>query len=234
MRLTPDSLSETLVRRLRSCRLFDGMDDARLAEVARLCSWQNLQPGQIAAGCSQGTFFIVCHGRMRVSALAPNGRELLLADFERGAHFGGISVLGASAATLQAQALDASLLACLEREDFMQLLRQDAVLGGQLVEALRTVTEQLVSRVIELGILKIPGRLCSHLLELAKAAGVQDNQATIEPAPRHVDLAARIAASREEVSRELARLRQLGLVTSTRQKLVVQDVEALEQRLLDL
>ncbi len=174
---------------------------------------------------------MVCDGKMRVSALSPNGRELLISDFERGGHFGAIGVLGASAASLQAQALVPSLLACLSRADFMNLVREDAVVGGRMLESLQVATEQLISRVIELGILRIAGRLYSHLLELARAAGVQDNQAVIEPAPRHVDLATRIAASREEVSRELARLRHLGILTSTRQALVLHDVSALERKL---
>lgn len=231
MRKILDLPSEASIRRLRTCRLFDEMDDSRLAGVASRCSWQSLQPGHIAAGTSHDTFFMVCDGKMRVSALSPNGRELLISDFERGGHFGAIGVLGASAASLQAQALVPSLLACLSRADFMNLVREDAVVGGRMLESLQVATEQLISRVIELGILRIAGRLYSHLLELARAAGVQDNQAVIEPAPRHVDLATRIAASREEVSRELARLRHLGILTSTRQALVLHDVSALERKL---
>jgi len=234
MSVTQDIPSEAAVRRLRNSRLFDGMDDSRLAEVARLCSWQSLLPGCIAAGESHDTFFIVCQGKMRVFALSPNGRELLISDFERGEHFGAVGVLGSSAASLQAEARAPSLLACLSRVDFMKLVREDAVVGGRMLETLQVATEQLISRVIELGVLRIAGRLYSYLLELARAAGVHDNQAVIEPAPRHVDLGARIAASREEVSRELARLRQLGLVTSTRQVLVLNDVAALERRLLAL
>lgn len=234
VRATQNSPTEVLVRRLRNCRLFDDMADARLADVASRCWWQNLQPGHIAAGGSHDTFFMVCDGKMRVSALSPNGRELLIADFERGGHFGVIGVLGASAASLQAHALTPSLLACLSRGEFMKLVREDAAVGGRMLEALQVATEQLISRVIELGILRIAGRLYSQLLELAQTAGVHDNRAVISPAPRHIDLATRIAASREEVSRELARLRRSGLVTSTRQALVLHDVSALKRKLLAL
>lgn len=96
------------------------------------------------------------------------------------------------------------------------MVRQDAAVGGRKLESLAVATEQLNGRVIELGIQRIAGRLYSHLRELPRTAGVQDNQAVIEPAPRHVDLATRMAASREGVSRELARLRHLGLLTLAR------------------
>ena len=102
------------------------------------------------------------------------------------------------------------------------------------VKSLQIAAEQLMSRLVELGVLNIAGRLYSCLLEMARQAGVVDNRAVITPAPLHSELATRIAASREEVSRELARLRKLGLITSTRQRIVLNDVAALELRLQGL
>lgn len=234
MLLTKEIQSEFAIRRLRNCHLFDGMDDLKLGEVSNLCTWQYLEPGKNAAGESQETFFIVCQGKMRISALSPNGRELLISDFSQGGHFGIVGVMGASAASLQAQALIPSVLACLTRENFVKLVRADSVLGGFLLEAQQAATEQLISRLIELGTFRISGRLCSYLLELAKQAGIEENRSILSPAPRHLQLAARVAASREEVSREMARLRKQGLVTSTRRTMTLHDVAALEQRLRSL
>ena len=101
-------------------------------------------------------------------------------------------------------------------------------------ESLQIAAEQLMSRLVEMGVLNIAGRLYSCLLEMARQTGITDNCAAIVPAPHHSELATRIAASREEVSRELARLRKLGLITSTRQKLLLNDVAALELRLQNL
>lgn len=233
MDVVRDGPSEVAVRRLKACQLFAGVDESDLFEVARLCSWQHLHTGGIAAGRSQETFFIVCHGKMRVSALSASGRELHIADFAQGGHFGVIGVLGASAASLQAHALEPSLVACLQRADFMRLIQHISPLAGQVRESLQIAAEQLMSRFVELGVLNIAGRLCSCLLEMARQTGIADNQAAIVPAPLHSELAARIATSREEVSRELARLRRLGLISSTRQKMVLHNVAALEQRLRD-
>lgn len=234
MLFVKDSPLEVAVRRLKVCHLFAGMDGSKLSEVARQCSWQQLHTGHIARGRSQDTFFIVCQGKMRVSALSPNGRELLIADFDQGGHFGVIGVLGASAASLQAHALEPSILACLQRADFMRLVQQNSLLAERVRESLQIAAEQLMSRLVEMGVLNIAGRLYSCLLEMARQTGITENCAAIVPAPHHSELATRIAASREEVSRELARLRKLGLITSTRQKLLLNDVAKLEQRLQNL
>lgn len=231
MLLTKGIQSEVSIRRLRNCHLFDGMDDQRLGEVASLCTWQHLEPGQTAAGGSQETFFIVCQGKMRISALSPNGRELLIADFAQGGHFGIVGVLGASAASLQALALNPSVLACLTRASLVKLVKEDSVLGGLLLEAQQATTQRLISRLVELGTFRLSERLYSYLLELAQQAGIENNRSVISPAPQHLHIASRIATSREEVSREIARLRKQGLITSTRRALVLHDLAALEQRL---
>lgn len=231
MLLSKEIQAEVSIRRLRNCRLFDGMDDLRLGEIVNLCSWQHLETGQNATGKSQDTFFIVCQGKMRISALSQNGRELHIADFSQGGHFGVVSVIGASAASLQAQALIPSVLACLTRANFVKLVQGEPVLGGFLLEAQQAATEHLISRLVELGTFRISGRLYSYLMELARQAGIENNRAVISPAPRHLQLAARVAASREEVSREMARLAKQGLITSSRQAIVINDVALLEQRL---
>lgn len=234
MLLSKEIQAEVSIRRLRNCRLFDGMDDIKLGEVLSLCSWQHLEVGQNAAGRSQDTFFIVCQGKMRISALSPNGRELHIADFSQGGHFGVVSVMGTSAASLQAQALIPSVLACLTRTNFVKLVQGDSVLRGFLLEAQQAATEHLISRLVELGTFRISGRLYSYLIDLAVQAGIENNRSVISPAPRHLQLAARVAASREEVSREMARLGKQGLITSTRRALVINNVELLEQRLRTL
>lgn len=231
MLLTKELQSEVSIRRLRNCHLFDGMDDLRLGEVASLCTWQHLEPGQNATGGSRETFFIVCQGKMRICALSPNGRELTISEFSQGGHFGVVGIMGASSASLQAQAIVPSVLACLTRVNFAKLVREDSLLRGFLLEAQQATTEQLISRLVELGTFRVSGRLYSYLLELAEQAGIEHNHSVLSPAPPHQQLAARIAASREEVSREMARLRKQGLITSTRRALMLHDVAALEQRL---
>jgi CRP-like cAMP-binding protein len=84
----------------------------------------------------------------------------------------------------------------------MKLIREDSIFGRLLLETQQAATEHLMSRLVELGVLRISGRLYSYLLELAEQAGIMDNRSILSPGPRHLDLAARIAASREEVSRE--------------------------------
>lgn len=229
--LKRDLQSEVAIRRLRNCQLFDGMGDLRLAEVAKRCMWLPFESGEIAPSRSEASFFIVSQGKIRISALTTNGRELLLADFGQGEHFGGVSLMDSGEVCLQVQALTPSMLACLTRADLMVLIREDVVFREGLLQAQQTVTERLIQRLIEQGTLKLSGRLYSYLLELAARAGIANNQASIAPAPLHSVLATRIAASREEVSRELARLRKLGLITSNRHALVLQDVAALRERL---
>jgi hypothetical protein len=70
----------------------------------------------------------------------------------------------------------------------------------------------------------------AEILRLAKEAGIQNNTAVLDPAPRHVDIASRISANREQVTKEISAMRRLGIVVPQgRQALLVPDVGRLER-----
>jgi CRP-like cAMP-binding protein len=50
----------------------------------------------------------------------------------------------------------------------------------------------------------------------------------LDPAPRHVDIAARVSTNREQVTRELSALAKSGLLQRNGRALVVSDLRALE------
>jgi len=54
------------------------------------------------------------------------------------------------------------------------------------------------------------------------------NRASIEPAPKHAEIAAQVSTYREQVTRELSRMVKQGLLTRAGRALVVPDVSQLE------
>jgi DNA-binding Lrp family transcriptional regulator len=74
-------------------------------------------------------------------------------------------------------------------------------------------------------------------LRLALEVGVTDNRAVILRAPTHAEIASRVAARREAVTREISRLADAGVIDRRGRNLVVSDVAALRdsvEALLDI
>jgi hypothetical protein len=83
----------------------------------------------------------------------------------------------------------------------------------------------LTERVYEFSTLVVRKRLIKELLRLAEQGG--ENDARIDPAPRHFDLAARISTHREAVSREMSALAKKRFIGKRGRALVLLDVAAL-------
>src|SRR2546422_11705623 len=72
-------------------------------------------------------------------------------------------------------------------------------------------------------------------LRLAREAGIEDNQARIDPAPKHADIASQVSTNREQVTRELSALAKAGIVAKDNAGvLVVRDVKQLEKMVKDV
>jgi CRP/FNR family cyclic AMP-dependent transcriptional regulator len=82
--------------------------------------------------------------------------------------------------------------------------------------------------VIELSTLGVQNRIHAELLRLARESGAVGQQARIQPAPKHADMAGQVSTYREQVTRELSALARQGLLQKSGHALVVPDVQRLE------
>ena len=98
-----------------------------------------------------------------------------------------------------------------------------------MLQRLRASVRELTERVFDLTTLGVQNRVHAELLRLAREAGVAENRASIDPAPRHVDIASRISTNREQVAREMSELAKRGLVERAGRALLVCDVSGLER-----
>ena len=121
------------------------------------------------------------------------------------------------------------MLAGLERPHFLQLLDDEPRVARRVMQRLASLVRQLSERVVELSTLAVQNRLHGELLRLAREAGGGDNQAGIDPAPHHAELASLISTNREQVTRELNALVRSGVLRKDGRALVLEDAGRLER-----
>jgi CRP-like cAMP-binding protein len=125
-------------------------------------------------------------------------------------------------------ALESALTASLPAAAFRQLLREEPAVAERVLRRLAGVVRRMSERVIDLSTLGVHQRIHGELLRLAREAGVKQNLARIDPAPRHADLASQVSTYREEVTRELSALARAGIVRREGRALLIEDVRRLE------
>jgi CRP/FNR family cyclic AMP-dependent transcriptional regulator len=112
---------------------------------------------------------------------------------------------------------------------FRQLIETEPVVAQAMLPQLVTKIRALTTRVYELSTLAVSNRIQAELLKLASLSAKDGQYARIAPARTHTEIASRVSTHREAVTRELARLSRLGLISREKTALVVKDLERLAE-----
>lgn len=213
-----------------------GMSDAYLETLAGQCTWRRFKAGQqvISKDSNDRDVYIVIAGSVRVTAFSASGRQVTYNDIGAGNWFGDFAAIDGLSRSADVVAHEDTLTASIPPAVFRRVLAEHAPACEAVMLRLVRSVRDLTERLFDLSTLGLQNRVHAEILRLARAAGVERNRAVIAPSPKHVDIANRISANREQVTRELSALRRRGLIESTRDALLVPDVARLQNLVSDV
>jgi CRP/FNR family cyclic AMP-dependent transcriptional regulator len=214
---------------LQHIALLEGLSPQRLDWLAQRCHWHSVDAGTSVLLRSEDTsdvYFLVS-GQLRVTTYSANGRQITFRDLHDGEYFGDISAIDGKPRSADGVTLKPTVVASLDRPGFLELLRLEPNVAERVMRNLAALVRQLSDRVIDLSTLGVQNRVHAELLRLARAAGILDNRARLDPAPTHAEIASQISTNREQVTRELNALRREGVLVKDGKALVVTDVDRL-------
>lgn len=223
--------------RLTRFALFDGAEPAALARAEAAARWQEFGAGETVLDfdCPSTEVRLVARGGpLRVLLRTSGGREKIVAEVGSGGFFGELAAIAGPAAAPSAGivALHRTRLCVLPGEAFMDVVLASPPVARRLMVALAERVRGQNRRLLEYAALSTRHRLCAELLRLARPRAPEAGGGlAISPPPGRPDLAARIGARREAVSRELAELARLGLVAVGPRAVVLLDEAALRREL---
>ncbi len=171
--------------------------------------------------------YFVLSGELTAILISGRGREFALGEIKAGQYFGEIAAFsdGERSATIYART-DAELVR-VPGKAFRTLVEQEPNVARTLIVDMVGRIRQLTQRSFELTAFKLADRLALFLLRAGLEAGVFEAGGELKPAPTHANIAARVGANREAVSRELSALGQQGVIATRRAAITFLDPEAL-------
>ena len=216
-------------RTLRGIGLLSALQAASLRSLEKACTWRRVGAGQRLINhddTSDDVFFIVS-GSLRIIIYAPNGRAVLFRAMKPGDVIGQFSALDGKPRSASAEATMPALVAQMSGRAFRALVEREPAVTRALLSQSIAYVRELSARIYEFSSLAVIERVHGELLRLGQDARPDGNRAVIAPAPRHADIANRIATHREAVSREMSRLARMGLLERRGKALVIADMAAL-------
>ena len=213
-----------IVSALREMPLFRGLDAAALEEMAALLR-PRTYPAQTAlfhAGDPGHLLYLVVAGQVRIERISAAGETIHLAYRGRTDYFGELALLDDKPRMASATTVSECVCLTMDREAFQQCLRSTPSMASHVVTTLAERLREAADDLESVQGLDVLGRLCKALLEMSP-----------DGSPRritHQQLADRIGATRESVTRALSGLRKTGLVRTDGSSLTLLDPEALRRR----
>ncbi len=200
---------------LLTSALFEAMKPDELDEVLRLSSERRVPRGAsiFQKGDEGSSMMAVLTGRVRVSSVSAEGKEITLNVINPGQVFGEIALLDGKPRSADCSAIEETVLLVLERRNFLPFLRRNEDLYLRLLAVLCEKLRNTSMALEELALFDLPARLARVLLKLASDYGRQCKQGIrIDMKMSQRDLSNLVASSRESVNKQLRIWRDDGVV----------------------
>jgi CRP/FNR family cyclic AMP-dependent transcriptional regulator len=219
------------VAALARLAFLDGTPADVLARFAAQARWVDAAPEQAVMDYDDPAtdVFFVVQGEVRVLVRTGDGeRTQILGDFGAGDLVGEMSAIDGAPRSARVEALVRTRLCIVPAAAFLDLVLGSPHVGLRLLRRLTARIRGQNRLLLERSALPTGLRLAAELLRLSRPC--PDGTASISPPPTQEELAERIGARRETVSRELSGLARAGLLHRTRAALVVDDPAGLARR----
>jgi len=178
-----------------------------------------------------GDVFYIHYGRVRVTLYTEHGYKLSFTEIYAGQSFGELSAIDSMPRSATVQAIEETYLTRLPKEYFLELVDAHPRFSRFVMNQMCTLIRRINSRMYELSTLDGTHRIYSELLRIADQGEVVNGVHTINNPPTHMEIASRINSHREAVSRVYHDLRKDNILEKTSKKLMLRNLEVLEQRI---
>ena len=201
---------------LRNVSLFESLNTEELEALAQMTITRNFSKDNVIILAEEegDALFIIEEGRVKVSILSEDGREVILSMLGDGAVFGELSLLDGKPRSANVIATEDTNLVMLRRQDFLQLVFKVPQIAIALLAELASRLRRTDRQIEGLALLDVTSRISETLLQLASDRGVETEVGVIiQNRPTHQELANMSGTTRETVSRVLKRLEGQGYIT---------------------
>ena len=181
-------------------------------------------------GDAANTVFLLKSGRVKLSRLNEEGKELTLAILEPGEVFGEMEILEGVPRDTVAETLDDVSICVMPRSYFEEMLKKDPGTSIRLTKLMGLRLKRIENRIEDLVFKDVPSRLAQLLLQLSENLGVKDQRGIlIRVKITHQEMAGLIASTRETVSATLGDFKRKGLIDLDQRRIIIRNSKGLSQ-----
>ena len=210
---------------LRTVPIFSELTDSDISSLAKLSSRRRYPKDTVVFFENEegDSFFMILEGRIKVTILGDDGREVILSMLGAGDFFGEMALLDNEPRSATAIAVEETELLSLNRTDFQTVLTDNRSITTALIKILTARLRRANHQISTLALLDVYGRVARVIVDMAREEGrrLRDGRIAFRRAT-HQEIANRIGTTRETVTRMLKDLERQGLIHIEGKEIVVE------------
>ncbi len=213
-------------------RLLGQLDPQMMDELLTLARVENYAPKECIffKGDPGNCLYAILKGRVGITTVSEQGKEILLNILGASEVFGEIALLDGGNRTANAVAIGPTDLITIDRSDFLPFLERNPKLCIRLMNVLCERIRWTSEIIEDMIFLDIPHRLAKRLLTLVSQYGKPaESGIEIDLNLSQENLAQMFGITRESVNKFVRYLEENGILSSYRGSINVKDIEALKK-----
>lgn len=210
---------------LRRVPLFSMLEPKDLTTLAEMMRHQHYRKGQIIFYCGDpgDAMYLLIRGSVMMTLPSDTGSEVIVGRLRPGDHFGELAVLDGRPRYVTAVAEEATEVLAIHRDNLLAFLRDHAEASLRVALSLCLRLRQITELLADMAFLDLLSRLAKRLCQLADISLGSPTEVRVN----QEELAEMVGATREAVNKQLARLREKGLIETGRAHVKILRPEAL-------
>ena len=216
---------------VRSFPMFEKMPDHDVEALLGQAVAKRIGPGEsfFEQGATATHFFLLVHGRLKVTQVTANGQQIIVRVVHPGDLFGFARALRRSDYPGTAIGVTESLAICWPTELWPQFIDRSPHVAVSALNTIGQRLEEAHTRIREMSTEEVERRVAHTVIRLSKQAGrAEAGGIRIDFPISRQDIAEMTGTTLHTVSRILSAWESRGIVEGGRQKLLVKDLPRLQ------
>ncbi len=217
---------------LKFVPIFSDLGEETLAQIFRIGVKKTYKKDSVILfeHESGAAFFIIENGKVKVSRVSEEGKEVILSILSEADFFGEMAIIDGLTRSANVTAMEDTDLFMIHRNDFLNLLNHHPEVSIALLQEMTQRLRSADMKIKSLSLKDAEGKVAAVILQLANDIGkIKHGAVEIEKLPYQHDLANMAGTSRETISRTLHNFAKKGLVELDGSRLRILDYEKFKE-----
>jgi CRP/FNR family transcriptional regulator len=212
---------------VKKLSLFSSLSEEELGEIARCIVIKSFKKKEtiFSEGEPSSRFFILSTGKVKITKISMEGKEMIIELISPGEFFGGFAVLKGFPYPANAVAMEDSSVINIGRKDLLGIIERFPNIMFQITAHLSERVREFPDTLKNIALERVESRITSLLLKLAEKTGKKTATGEIEIDMKLTkqDIAEMVGTTVETSIRVMSRLKKAGLIKNIGGRIVIRD-----------